>query len=148
MYEWIKFLHLGAGVIWLGGMTLLVFVLRPVVVRRMAAPERLTLMSDVLSRFFRIVWFSIVLLWASGFWIFSVSDMSLAPRGWHVMLGIGVLMSAIFAHIWFSPFKRLTLSVSNSDWPSAGRALIQIHPLVLINLVLGWSAVAAVLVWR
>jgi hypothetical protein len=64
------------------------------------------------------------------------------------MSGLGLVMCAIFAHIWFAPFKRLKRSVAISDWPEAGRAMGQIHPLVLTNLALGWSAVAAVLIWR
>ena len=148
MYEWFKLFHLAAGVIWLGGMSLLVWVLRPVVISRMAPPERLVLMTDVLSRFFLFVWISILLLLLSGFWMLSVTDMQLAPRGWHAMSILGLAMCAVFAHIWFAPFKRLKNAVALSDWPSAGRALAQIHPFVLTNLCLGWIAVAAVLVWR
>ena len=148
MYEWFKFFHLGAGIVWLGGMTLLVLSLRPVAIQRMAPPERLALMSDVLSRFFVMVWVAIALLLASGFWMLSVSDMKLVPKGWHAMSGLGLVMCAIFVHIWFAPFKRLKRSVARSDWPEAGRAMGQIHPLVLTNLGLGWLAVAAVLIWR
>ena len=148
MYEWFKFFHLAAGVVWLGGMTLLVFALRPAAIQQMAPPERLALMASVLSRFFWMVWVAIALLLASGFWMLSVSDMKLAPKGWHAMSGLGLVMCAIFAHIWFVPFKRLKRSVALSDWPAAGRAMGQIHPLVLTNLGLGWLAVAAVLIWR
>lgn len=148
MYEWFKFFHLAAGVVWLGGMTLVVWVLRPVVIYRLAPPERLVLMTDVLSRFFLLVWISILLLLVSGFWMLSVLDMKLAPKGWHAMSVIGVIMCAVFAHIWFAPFKRLKNAVALSDWHVAGRALAQIHPFVLTNLYLGWTAVLAVLVWR
>lgn len=148
MYELIKFFHLGAGIVWLGGMALLLLALRPVVIAQMAPPERLALMSFVLSRFFVMVWVAIALILASGFWMLSVSDMKLAPKGWHAMSGLGLLMCLIFAHIWFAPFRRLKAAVAASDWPAAGRALGQIHPLVLTNFALGWLAVLAVVVWR
>ena len=148
MYEWFKLFHLAAGVIWLGGMSLLVWVLRPVVISRMPPPERLVLMTDVLSRFFLFVWISILLLLISGFWMLSVTDSHLAPKGWHAMSGLGILMCLIFAHIWFVPFRRLKVAVSVSDWPAAGKALGQIHPMVLTNFALGWLAMLAVLVWR
>ena len=148
MYEWIKFFHLGAGVVWLGGMALLLLALRPVVMAYMAPPERLALISAVLSRFFVMVWISIALLLASGFWMLSVADMKLAPKGWHAMSGLGVLMCFIFAHIWFAPFRRLKAAVLSADWPVAGKALGQIHPLVVANFALGWLAVLAVLTWR
>ena len=148
MYEWIKFFHLGAGVVWLGGMALVILALRPVAIQQLAPPERLALMSGVLTRFFRMVWFSIALLLISGFWMLSMTDMKLAPKGWHAMSGLGVLMCLIFAHIWFAPFRRLKAAVSSNDWPAAGQALGQIHPMVLTNFALGWLAVLAVVVWR
>lgn len=148
MYEWFKFLHLGAGIVWLGGMALVILALRPVAIHHLPPPERLTLMSEVLARFFVMVWVCIALILASGFWMLSVTDMKLAPRGWHAMSGLGLLMCLIFAHIWFAPFRRLKAAVANTDWPAAGKALGQIHPLVLANFALGWLAVLAVIVWR
>ncbi len=148
MYEWFKFFHLGAGILWLGGMTLVIFALRPVAIARLAPPERLPLLSLVLSRFFVMVWVSIAVLLASGLWMLSGADMKLAPKGWHAMSGIGLLMCLIFAHIWFAPFRRHKTAVQAADWPSAGKALGQIHPLVLTNFALGWLAVAAVIIWR
>ncbi|WP_089952263.1 CopD family protein [Limnohabitans sp. 2KL-3] len=148
MYDWVKFLHLGAGIVWLGGMALVILALRPVAIQLLQAPERLRLMSDVLSRFFFMVWISIALILASGFWMLSMADMKLAPTGWHAMSALGLLMCLIFAHIWFAPFRRLKAAVATSDWPAAGKALGQIHPLVLTNFALGWLAVLAVTVWR
>ena len=148
MYEWFKFLHLAAAIVWLGGMALVILALRPVVIVQMAPPERLALMAAVLSRFFAMVWISIALILASGFWMLSMADMTLAPKGWHAMSGLGLLMCLIFAHIWFAPFRRLKAAVANTDWPAAGKALGQIHPFVLTNFALGWLAVLAVIVWR
>ena len=148
MYEWFKFLHLAAGVIWLGGMALMVLALRPVLITRLTPPDRLPLMAAVLSRFFVMGWLSIAVLLATGWWMLAGADMKLAPKGWHAMSGIGLLMCLIFAHIWFAPFRRLKTAVQAADWPVAGKALQQIHPLVLVNFALGWLAVAAVIIWR
>ena len=148
MYEWFKFFHLGAGVVWLGGMALIILALRPVVIAQMAPPERLALLSSVLSRFFVMVWISIALILISGFWMLSVTDMKLAPKGWHAMSGLGLLMCLIFAHIWFAPFRRLKAAVLSADWPAASQALGQIHPWVVVNFALGWLAVVAVVTWR
>lgn len=148
MYEWFKFLHLAAAIVWMGGMALVILALRPVVIAQMAPPERLALMAAVLNRFFAMVWVSIALILASGFWMLSMADMTLAPKGWHAMSGLGLLMCLIFAHIWFAPFRRLKRAVGASEWPAAGQALGQIHILVLTNFVLGWLAVLAVVVWR
>lgn len=148
MYEWIRWVHLSAGIVWLGGMALVIFALRPVAMAQMAVPERSTLMSAVLSRFFLMVWVAIALLLSSGLWMLSITDIHLAAKGWHAMSALGLLMSLIFAHIWFAPFRRLQAAVHACDWPAAGKALGQIHPLVLTNFVLGWLAILAVAVWR
>ncbi len=148
MYEWINFFHLAAAMVWMGGMTLVILALRPVVIARMAPPERLGLMCGVLSRFFVMVWLSIALILVSGFWMLAMTDLQLAPRGWHAMSGLGLLMCLIFAHIWFAPFRRHKKAVGASEWPAAGKALGQIHTFVLTNFALGWLAVLAVVVWR
>jgi uncharacterized membrane protein len=148
MYEWFKFLHLSAGVVWLGGMALVILALRPVAMQLLAPPERVNLMYGVLARFFSMVWLSIALLLATGIWMLSVTDMKLAPKGWHAMSGLGLLMCLIFAHIWFAPFRRLKTAVAAADWSAASQALGQIQPMVLTNFALGWVAVLAVVVWR
>ena len=71
-----------------------------------------------------------------------------APVGWHAMLGIGLVMMAVFAHIYFAPYRRARQAASQQDWPALGRALEQIHPLVVLNFSLGWIAIAVVMLWR
>jgi uncharacterized membrane protein len=148
MYEWSKFFHIAAGIVWLGGMALVIMALRPVVIACMPPPERLALMCGVLSRFFVMVWASIGALLVTGFGMLSMVDLKLAPQGWLAMTVLGLLMCLVFAHIWFAPFRRLKAAVAASDWPSAGKALGLIHRLVLTNFVLGWLAVLAVVIWR
>ena len=64
------------------------------------------------------------------------------------MLGIGLLMSLIFGHLYFGPFRKLKLALANEDLPGAGAQLAKIHRLVLINFGLSWLAVGAVVIWR
>lgn len=148
MYEFFKFLHLAAAIVWLGGMTLLLWALRPVAIAQLQPPQRLPLLAGVLERFFVLVWLSIALLLGTGGYMLAGVEMRLAPRGWHAMLGMGLLMFAVFGHLYFAPFRRLKAAVAARDWPEAGRRAAQIHPLVLLNFCLGWLAVAAVLLWR
>lgn len=148
MYEWIQWLHLAAGIVWLGGMTLLLWAVRPTAIALLPAPQRLPLLHGVLSRFFALVWIAIATLLVTGGWMFTSADMALAPRGWHAMAALGTLMCLVFAHLFFAPFKRLSRAVAAQDWPAGAEALAQIHPLVLTNFTLGWAAVLAVQVWR
>jgi uncharacterized membrane protein len=64
------------------------------------------------------------------------------------MLAIGVVMMLIFAHVFFSPYKRLTRAVQAKDWPAGGAALAQIRKLVGLNLILGLLTVVVAIVGR
>lgn len=148
MYEWIKLSHLAAGVVWLGGMTVMLAAVRPVATAQLPPPLRLPFMAQVMGRFFVCVWASIAVLCVSGTWMLSVSNMALAPKGWHAMAGLGLLMCLNFAHLWFAPYRRLRAAVAARDWPAASKAMASIHPLVALNFGLGWLAVAAAALWR
>jgi uncharacterized membrane protein len=148
MYELLKFFHLGAGIIWLGGMTLLLWAVRPVAISQLEPGQRIPLLTAVLSRFFGLVGGAIAILLVTGSLMFSGVDMKIAPKGWHMMLGGGLLMCAIFGHLFFVPFRRLKAATRVADWPLAAKQLAQIHVLVLTNFILGWLSVAAVVIWR
>lgn len=148
MYEPLKLLHLAAAIVWLGGMAFVLGALRPVVAAQLQPPLRLPLMAAVLGRFFVAVWASIAVLLLSGAQMMASLGMKNAPLGAHLMLGIGLLMFAIFGHLYFGPFRRMKVAVAAANWPEAGRRMAQIHPLVVLNFGLGWLAVAAVYLLR
>jgi uncharacterized membrane protein len=142
------FLHLAAAIFWMGGMAFMVLALRPSMAEQLAPPKRLPLMTSVLRRFFRVVVASIVVLLATGALMLQQTGMAKAPPGWHAMLGLGLLMTLVFGHIFFSPYRKLQRAVAAADWPEGGRRATQIALLVKINLGLGWLAIAAVVLWR
>ncbi len=144
MIDAVKFFHLAAAIVWLGGMAFVLGALRPVVTAQLQPPERLRLMAAVLGRFFTAVWVSIAVLLLSGGHLLATMGMKNAPVGVHLMLGIGLLMFAIFGHLYFGPFRRMKVAVAAANWPEAGRRMAQIHPLVVLNFSLGWLAIAAV----
>ncbi|MGE0330599.1 MAG: CopD family protein [Ramlibacter sp.] len=145
MYPLLKFFHLAAAIFWIGGMAFIMLALCPPVHASLQPPVRLPLMAAVLGRFFVVVWASIAALLVTGFPMLASVGMKAAPLGWHLMLGIGMVMVAIFAHIYFAPFRRLKLAVAVGDWPEGARRIGQIVLLAKINLGLGWVAIAAVL---
>ena len=148
MYEVIKFFHLAAGLVWLGGMSTLIWAVRPVAVAQLAPPVRIPFLTRVLARFFAAVALCITILLVTGGLMLAGVDLHIAPKGWHAMLGVGLLMCLIFGHIFFVPFRRLQRASALGDWPAAAAQLRQIHFLVLTNFALGWLAVAAVVIWR
>jgi uncharacterized membrane protein len=141
-------LHLAGAVFWLGGMGFMLLALRPVLHVQLQPPQRLPLMVQVLRRFFAIVIASIVVLLLTGVWLLLQVPGDQAPRGWHAMAGLGVLMMLLFGHIWFAPWRRLQQAAAAQDWPAAGQRMNQIALLVKLNFALGWLAIAAVLLWR
>ena len=53
----------------------------------------------------------------------------------HVTLGIGLLMMAIYGHLYFVPWRRLRRAVAAANW--AGVQLGVIRRIVAVNLTLG-----------
>jgi uncharacterized membrane protein len=144
MHALMKFLHIAAAIVWLGGASFMLFAMRPAA-GQLAPPQRLSFIAEVLRRFFALVWLSIGLLLLTGLAMLLGTGMKNAPIGWHLMMGIGILMFLMFGHLYFGPFRRLKLALAASDWPEGGRRVAQIATLATVNLVLGVLAIAAVL---
>lgn len=136
-------LHLCAAIIWLGGMVFAHFCLRPSVAS-LEPPQRLSLMAATLTRFFAIVIPAIVLLLATGGYLYRGREGLAAPLGLHIMVGVGIAMCLIFGHLFFGPFRRMKAAVTSETWPTAATQLGKIRMLVLTNMVLGFAAVIAV----
>lgn len=132
-------LHVLAVTVWVGGMFFAYMILRPVAASQLQPPQRLPLWQGVFSRFFPWVWVAIALILASGYWMLfgPYGGMKNAPTFIHIMHALGLVMMAIFLHVFFAPYKRLTRYVQQSNWQEAGKALNQIRFLVGLNLMLG-----------
>jgi uncharacterized membrane protein len=144
MHALMKFLHIAFAIAWLGGISFMLFALRPAAAEQLAPPQRLPLIAQVLRRFFVLVWISIAVLLLTGLAMLLAVGMKAAPTGWHLMFGIGLLMFALFGHLYFGPFRRLKQAVAAADWPEGGRRVGQIATLATANLALGALAIAAV----
>ncbi len=143
-YLLFKFLHLAAAIVWLGGMSFMLWFLRPVATSQLQAPQRAPLMAGVMGRFFAAVWLSIAILLVTGTFMLMAVGMKAAPMGWHIMFGIGLLMFLLFGYLYFGPFRHLTSAIALADWPAAGHCLGKIQGLVKVNFALSWLAIAAV----
>lgn len=143
-YATLKALHLLSVIFWVGGMAFAHFCLRPAVVA-LEPPIRLTLMHEVLRRFFAVVAASILVALVSGVGMMGIFSSSAAqaevalkmPVGWMIMATLGILMMLLFGHIRFVLFKRLRLAVRESKWTSAAAALASIRVWVRANLAIG-----------
>jgi uncharacterized membrane protein len=152
MYDIAKLLHLISAIVWMGGMTFMLFALRPSVMALMEPQPRARLMAEVWRRFFAIVAVAVVVLFATGTHMYTAAFKAAkaaggggsVPLGWNLMLGIGILMILIFGHIYFAGFRKFKRAVTAAEWPVAAKAAGQIQNLVMVNFVLGWLAILAV----
>ena len=130
--------HIVAAVIWVGGMFFALFVLRPST-GPLDPPTRLALWERVFARFFPWVWGAVAVLLVSGFsmiiWGFGGFDK--IGTYVHVMMGLGIIMMLIYAHLYFAPWQRFRRAVAAGEWPVAAKNIDQIRQMVTINLVLG-----------
>jgi uncharacterized membrane protein len=138
-------LHVLATVIWVGGMFFAHQCLRPAAIATLEPPQRLALWRAVFGRFFVWVWAAVIVLILSGqAMILQMGGMAAVPLHVHVMVGIGYVMAAIYAYLYFMPYAALKRGVAAGNWPAAGAALNRIRVLVGTNLTLGLINIAVV----
>jgi uncharacterized membrane protein len=142
------FLHVLSVVVWVGGMFFAYMALRPVAASVLEPPQRLTLWAGVFGKFFPWVWLSVALILLTGLHMLMVFGGLAAPHYAMTMLVLGVVMMAIFAHVFFAPYGRLKRAVAAQDWKAGGAALGQIRRLIGINLSLGLLTIAVVFLGR
>ncbi|MBI3546606.1 MAG: CopD family protein [Gammaproteobacteria bacterium] len=137
-------LHILSAVIWVGGMFFAYMALRPVAAALLAPPLRLPLWSQTFARFFPWVWGAVIVLPLSGYWmIFDVfQGMQNVGLHIHIMQIIGWGMIAIFLHVFFAPYKKMSRALAINDFAAAGKQLARIRRLIGINLILGLLTIA------
>ncbi len=144
IFSVLKLIHVLAVILWVGGMAFAHFFLRPSV-QTLEAPVRLRLLQTVMKRFFSTVLVASLVVLVTGLWMIGrVAKETVQaglpfnmPLDWTIMATLGILMIAIFGHIRFALFKRLTRAVDASDWPAGGAAMASIRTWVFVNLCIG-----------
>lgn len=135
LFGLLKALHVLCAVVWVGGMLFAYVVLRPSLAVLEPA-QRMALHGQVFRRFFLIVWHVMPLIVLTGFiMIFAVFG-GMATVAWpvHLMLLLGLVMSAIFLAIFFGPYR--TFRATPGPAP-----LEAIRKLIGLNLVIGLATI-------
>jgi uncharacterized membrane protein len=137
-------LHVLAALVWVGGMFFAWMVLRPAAITALEGPARLKLWVEVFQGFFRWVWVAVVLLPVSGVGMLHMhfNGFEAAPRYVQVMMGLYVVMTALFIRIQALMLPELRTAVAKQDWPAGAAVLGRIRQLVGINLLVGLAVVA------
>ena len=164
LYALMVFLHVLAVAVWVGGMFLMHFAVRPVAVAQLPPAQRLPLLAGILGRFFGWVTAAVLLVLATGVaMIFGIGaaagaaaagkgafgeGMRLAHGSVHLMFALGVVMSLVFTFIRLVPYPRLLESLASQQLPVAAGHLDVIRRLVATNLVLGVLTIATATIGR
>lgn len=137
-------LHVLAALIWVGGMFFAWMVLRPAAMKALEGPARLKLWVEVFQGFFVWVWVAVVILPISGVGLIHLrfSGFETAPRYVQIMMGLYLVMTALFIRIQALNLPELRKAVLAEDWPTGAAMLGKIRRLVGINLSLGLLLVA------
>jgi len=137
IYTTLLFVHLIGVVVWVGGMFVMHFAVRPAAAAQLPPPQRLPLLATALGRFF--FWVSIAIVRDPRQWYrtdpwrrrfrqrasFSARDVR------HRAHDDGDLSAHPSCAV-----SRLQRAIVATDWPTAARNLDTIRKLVLTNLVL------------
>jgi len=133
-------LHLIAAIIWVGGIFLVYKIFRPVALEQ-APPIRLKLFYGIFERFFRWVWWLILVLLVTGYldWFVRFGGFDYAPLYMHLMHWIGWLMVGLFALLYFIYYRQFQSFIMSESYPEAGKVLnTKMRPIIVINLMLGF----------
>ena len=141
-------LHLGAAVIWVGGMSFVLLVLRPALLASFDPPQRARLLLACLRRFLALVWACVAVLLGSGVAFMQQAGWGAAPLAWQAMMGLGLAMMVVFAYLALGPWRSAQAAAAQQEWSGVAAALTRIHRIVQVNFTLGWLALAAITLLR
>ncbi|WP_449117746.1 CopD family protein [Pseudomonas viridiflava] len=135
--------HLLAALVWVGGMFFAWMVLRPAIIAALEGPSRLKVWVQVFPRFFVWVWAAVIVLPITGIGMIQLNFTSFetAPRYVQIMMGLYVVMVALFLRIHSLQLPELQHAVETEQWSEGAAALGRIRRLVGINLIIGLAVV-------
>ena len=135
----IQAIHGMAAVAWVGGIFFAYMALRPAANATLQPPQRVRLWQSAYRHFFPWVWGMISLLLLTGY-----ADLFMRFGGvtndalyLKLMHGIGLLMVAFFAYLYFGLYRKLSKAVISDDVKGAAAVMMKMRPVMATNLILG-----------
>ncbi|KQB55648.1 hypothetical protein AQS70_00510 [Pseudomonas endophytica] len=137
-------LHLLAALIWVGGMFFAWMILRPAAMAALDGPARLKLWVEVFQRFFGWVWVAVVILPISGVGLLQIrfTGFETAPRYVQIMMGLYIVMVALFMRVQSLQLPELRRAVEAQQWTEGAAVMGRVRRLVGCNLLIGLAVVA------
>ena len=99
----------------------------------------------VFPRFFLWVWLAVAILPATGYVMVFVDFGGFKAAGRHVevMHGLGWVMIALYAYMFFKPYRGLKAAVQAGEFPTGAKHLATMRQIVTTNLILGMLVIVA-----
>ena len=137
-------LHVLAALIWVGGMFLAWMILRPAAIKALEGPARSKLRVEVFQRFSVWVWIEVEVLPISGVGLLQMrfNGFETAPRYVQIMMGLYIVMVALFIRIQSLQLPELRKAVEAQEWAAGAAVMGRIRRLVGCNLIVGLALVA------
>lgn len=131
-------MHVMAAIIWVGGMFLAYWVLRPAM-EGLDLPTRVRLWVAILERFFSWIWVIVFLQPATGYWMIVYKLGGFQQVGTHIIIMqiMGWIMIFLFVWVYLVPFGKMKKMIREELFPEAGMYLLKIRRIVFVNLTLG-----------
>ncbi len=145
----VEAVHGMAAVAWVGGIFFAYMALRPAANETLDPPLRLRLWQSAYTHFFPWVWVMIALLLITGYVDLFGRLGGFANESLYLKLmhGIGLIMVAAFAYLYFGLYRRLSLAVASNDTQAAAAVMAKMRPVMATNLTLGLLVTAIGIAW-
>jgi len=137
--SWVASVHVGSVVVAIGGVSFILFILRPTALRLMEPPEAMRFMDAIQMRWRWVVWVSLSLLVITGFWMaWAFRGMTSLDVVLDTSYGRTLLVKSALAGLLMLIAMTLTLPVEGLAW-------FRRHQVGLIRLNLSLAAVIVLL---
>lgn len=136
-------LHGLAVLMWLGGMLATWMILRPAGLAAASRARRLTRLADIFPQVFGWIWAAVLILPISGVALLRLhfTGFETAPRGVQIMMGLYVIMAALFLRMQGLQLPALRKAVAAQDWADGMAATKKLRRLAIAGLLLGLAVV-------
>jgi uncharacterized membrane protein len=142
-------LHVLAASIWITGMLVAWIALRPATLAGLSEPLRLQRLVSIFPRVFGWVWVAVLILPISGVVMMRLrfAGFETAPRHVQLMIGLYVVMVALFLRMHGLQLPVLRKAVASQAWTEGTTAVTHMRRLVAVDLLLGLAVVVVAVAW-
>ena len=140
----VVFIHVLSAVFWVGGMTVMRFIVQPVLKNIQDEKIRLARALEIMKSFFAVVQVAIFLLVLTGVVMIMGLDLKNGPLDFYRLViykeAIWGAMTIIFAFLAFKRSRAQRYFVSG-DIEATRKSIAQIETVIYVNLLLGLVAI-------